>query len=115
MRFVPNPKFQQEIERQVEYRAEMVKDGEIVLHEAKAIAPVHTGAYRESLSVLIAGPKVYVRTTDFAGHMVEWGSQNNVAYAPIRRAVLAAGLRLDESQRAHIGQPGFTAVIRGVA
>lgn len=30
------------------------------------------------------------------GHLIEWGSKNNPAYAPLRRAVRAAGLRLVE-------------------
>lgn len=34
-----------------------------------------------------------LRNTDFAAHWIEWGSQNNPAYAPMRRAALSLGLR----------------------
>ena len=41
------------------------------------------------------GPRVTVHSTDFAAHIVEFGSINNVAYAPFRRAVASLGLRLE--------------------
>jgi hypothetical protein len=34
-----------------------------------------------------------VRNTDPFAHLVEWGSINNSAYAPIRRAIRTSGLR----------------------
>jgi hypothetical protein len=34
-----------------------------------------------------------VWNTDPFAHLVEWGSVNNVAYAPIRRAIRTSGLR----------------------
>jgi len=37
--------------------------------------------------------KVFLVNTDYAGHLVEWGSKNNPAHAPMRRGVRAAGLR----------------------
>lgn len=86
-----------------------------VERRAEAIAPVGpTGMYRRSITVKrvegvqfvgrladIAGgnenPARYaVATTDFAGHMVEWGSVNNAPYAVLRRAARSAGLRLRE-------------------
>lgn len=87
-----------------------------VKRRAVAIAPHGpTGMYRRSITVKslgggvplvgrlaeIAGgtenPARYaVATTDFAGHMVEWGSKNNPPYAVLRRAARAAGLKLRE-------------------
>lgn len=40
------------------------------------------------------GPKLTVYSTDFAAHIVEFGSINNPAYAPFRRACAALGLKL---------------------
>lgn len=40
-----------------------------------------------------------VYTIDIAGHLIEWGSVNNPAYAPFRRAVRSLGLRLQESPK----------------
>lgn len=37
-----------------------------------------------------------VINTDYAAHLVEFGSKNNPAHAPLRRAVRAAGLHLRE-------------------
>jgi 20S proteasome alpha/beta subunit len=42
---------------------------------------------------------VYVVNTDYAGHLYEWGSKNGPAYAPLRRAVRAAGLELTETPK----------------
>lgn len=37
--------------------------------------------------------KVVLMNIDHAGHLLEWGSINNPPHAPLRRGVLAAGLR----------------------
>lgn len=37
--------------------------------------------------------KATAYTTDLAGHLVEWGSIKNPAYAPLRRAAERLGLR----------------------
>lgn len=41
-----------------------------------------------------------VVNTDYAAHLSEWGSKNNSAHAPLRRAVQAAGLRFREDSAA---------------
>lgn len=40
------------------------------------------------------GPRLTVYSTDFAAHIVEYGSINNPAYSPFRRAAAALGLHL---------------------
>lgn len=87
-----------------------------VKRRAVAIAPRGpTGMYRDSLEVkevraaqavgrlaqLVGTTRTIfaVATTDFAGHLVEWGSKNNRPYAVLRRAARAAGLRLRESPK----------------
>ena len=44
------------------------------------------------------GDTVRILSTDPFWHLIEWGSVNNPAYAPLRRGARAAGLRLDLSQ-----------------
>lgn len=71
-----------------------------VARTTRTLAPRHSSYYRRTVQVGnddAGSPIVY--TTDIAGHLVEFGSANNPAYAPIRRAVRAAGLRLDESSK----------------
>jgi hypothetical protein len=99
MRFVANPNFQREIEREVEYRAGKVRVGEEVVQTAKGIAPVRTGAYRDSLKTRIEGPRVYVTATDFKGHWIEWGTIKQPAKAVIRRACRMVGLNVNEVAR----------------
>lgn len=51
--------------------------------------------YRSTPAVASAdGVKASAFTTDIAGHLVEFGSIKNTAYAPLRRAVVRAGLVL---------------------
>lgn len=40
------------------------------------------------------GARVTVHSTDFAAHIVEFGSANNPPYGPFRKAASALGLRL---------------------
>ncbi len=40
------------------------------------------------------GPRLTVHSTDWFAHGIEYGSINNPAYAPFRRAVAALGLKL---------------------
>ena len=90
VRFVKNPSFEREMRRDPELVAGMNRIARGVASEAKALSPHETGYFRRSLRA--AGS--IVLTNDPFGHLVEWGSKNNVAYAPLRRAVRAAGLRL---------------------
>lgn len=47
-----------------------------------------------------------VINTDFFFHLIEWGSVNNPAYAPMRRGVRRAGLRLEiDAKRDDAGAP----------
>lgn len=57
---------------------------ELVVERAKARAPYRTGAYRNSLQAAQDRGRVRAETVDPFGHLVEWGSVNNAAYAPLR-------------------------------
>jgi hypothetical protein len=93
--------------RNAEAEAELARDPAVVHElEQKAlearrkielIAPSGpTGLYKRSIVVFRDGDAVAVGSTDFAAHLIEWGSVNNAPYAPIRRGVRAAGLDLHE-------------------
>lgn len=84
-----------EIMSEPRYVAVMKANAAEVLIAAEIIAETfrRTGYYRRKLRRI--GTRVL--TLDPFGHLVEWGSANNHPYAPLRRAVLAAGLRLDEA------------------
>jgi len=63
---------------------------QVVADNAKELAPGNEGSYieAEDNEVIFDNPR-------HAWHIVEFGSVNNEAYSPLRRAVTASGLRLD--------------------
>lgn len=66
-----------------------------------AVAPVHTGAYRDSIrsrpAELVKGVwRAKVESTDPKAHLVEWGSVNNPPYRPMTAGALAMGLRVED-------------------
>lgn len=56
-----------------------------------------SGQAHRSIRVDRQGDQVRVGSVDPFWHLIEWGSVNNPAYAPLRRGARAAGLRLDLS------------------
>lgn len=67
-----------------------------IADNAAAVAPVGTGHLRESYKStpgrrIPTGVQATAYTDDIAGHMAEWGSVNNPAYAPLRRGAARAG------------------------
>lgn len=94
--FIPNPLFDVQQKVEPEYLDGLMEHAKGLADTVKSEAPVVTGTYRDSIRALRTLMSVSVGTNYFAGHIVEWGSINSPAYAPIRRGVLAAGLRLEE-------------------
>lgn len=94
-RFEPNPNFERGIERQPEFQKAMATRAAVVRRAAEELAPYATGYYRKHLrqrgSTVVAADPFW--------HLLEYGSRNNPPYAPLRRAVIEAGLRLDERLR----------------
>lgn len=89
MKYVPNPKFKRELDREPGVKRELADradDAEVVARSI-GLSLGGTGAYASS----IASPGGRLLTTDPAGHLIEWGSVNNPPYAPLRRAVQATG------------------------
>lgn len=102
MIFVEDPTFADEMARDPEVRALVRATAEDVADGARSIAPRGRGwrgrrHYADSIEVDDRpGGGARVLTTDYFGHLVEYGSVNNPAYAPLRRAVDAEGLDFDE-------------------
>lgn len=65
--------------------------------EALKIAPRKSkSGYASRFVILVAKGKVVLGNRDIAAHLIEFGSANNPAYAPLRRAALAIGVRLTD-------------------
>lgn len=98
--FIPNPGFGKELMAEEEFRAQLGKvQGQAVKTLASQLAPRgDTGKTARSFIVVDEDGEVRVGNTDPFFHLTEWGSVNNPPYAPLRRAVTAAGLRLAESE-----------------
>jgi hypothetical protein len=95
VRFVKDPTFESQLQREAEFVAAMRSITQAVADEVRLVAPKQTGYYVRH----VHARDYTVYTDDIAGHLIEWGSKNNPAYAPLRRGVRAAGLRLDEILR----------------
>lgn len=73
-------------------RAEVAVD---VVDGAKRNVHTDTGGYAKSLRVFDDDRGVGAETTDFAGHIIEYGSINNAAQSPIRKAASEAGKKFE--------------------
>lgn len=75
----------------------LVTDGaKSIADNAAAVAPIGTGHLQRSYKSTPGrrtptGVVATAYTDDVAGHMAEWGSVNNPAYAPLRRGAARAG------------------------
>lgn len=59
--------------------------------DAARIAPVDKGYYRRSFSVFDDDRGVGAETVDFAGHIIEWGSERTRPHGTLRTAAAANG------------------------
>lgn len=95
-----NRKFADQLAKSPEFQQGMRKIAEIVADSVKANAPKGgTGYYRRKVSAFQKGDVVGVKSEDHFAHLIEFGSAKNPAYAPMRRGVRAAGLRLEQSPK----------------
>jgi hypothetical protein len=94
--YVPNPGFSKEIMGEDDYMEGLKGHAEKAKTLAESFSPVRTGAYQRSFVVVEDGGNVYLANTDWKAHWIEWGSAHNTAKAPIRRGILAAGLRFKD-------------------
>lgn len=100
VRFRASPGYQERLEHSP--AAAAVLEGvarQLVKPAVEAVAPHgQTGMYHRSIRVIRNGDTVGIGSIDPFAHLVEFGSINNPAYAPLRRGIRAAGLRLDMSR-----------------
>lgn len=104
MAFVPNPDFEAELQGEPEYDDSLAEVAQGVKTHADAFAraagaPWLPRAGHEPIEVHQDEDTTAVVNTDHLGHLQEWGSKNNPPHAPLRRAVRAAGLRLEEKPK----------------
>lgn len=91
-RFKANPRFEQELERDPKVRRVLERRAEEAAKVARQIARDHreTGDLEESIQV----DGTTLLTTDFAGHIIEYGGANTPPIAPLRKAAEAVGTRV---------------------
>jgi len=91
-RFVFNPLFEAAWNVGPQGRECKQEAGEAIVAEAQAIAPVATGAYRDSLHVETDGSgDVAVVAGVWYGGLLEFGTADTPTFAPLRRGVEQAG------------------------
>jgi len=93
MRFEPNPNFEEEFERDPEYRQAITRVNHRVASSIRRASP------SEDLTKTIEAGELSVYTTSSFWHIIEYGSVNNSPYAPFRRGVLDTGLRFDHAPK----------------
>ncbi len=96
--FVPEPGFEQRLRDTPEMLRARKAVAEQVVREAEAVAPEGSGRYKRSLQAVVDGAEVRAESSDPAAHLVEFGSINNEAYAPLRRGAERVG-RWDEAPK----------------
>jgi hypothetical protein len=101
----PNPRMVAELRRQPAHRRALAEAAGVARQRAETFARAAGGPWmprkgsgsNQTIVIDTDGDTIRVINTDHAGHLLEWGSVNNPAHAPLRRGVLAAGFRLDET------------------
>lgn len=90
--FLRSPHIDEQIQSQAQYQAKMA---EIAHGVAPLSQMVMRGVGRGRVAHQIEADGASVVLTDRGGaaHIIEFGSVNNPAYAPLRRGAIAAGLR----------------------
>lgn len=83
-RFVPAPNYNEILEQASE--PGRVKAARRIVDKAKQNVDTDTGGYEKSLRVVVDSRGVVAETTDFAGHIIEWGSSRQSPQSPLRRA-----------------------------
>lgn len=97
VRFKRNRRMDEQLKARPQYGAALEQLAQPAAQAARMIAPKRTRrGYATTIRVQRAGLEVRLISTDPFAHLVEWGSANNPPYAPLRRGVRAAGLRLIE-------------------
>lgn len=96
-KFVPNPAATQLISRMPGMAGQVLARAKIIEANAKALAPVDEGAYRDSIVAEVGadakGAFARVNAWDFKALWIEFGTSDTPTFAVLRRAVEASGFR----------------------
>lgn len=106
-RFRPNPRFAEQQRRDPRFRRGLAEAVEPARRNADAMAraahapwmPKPGSGTTDVVETVTTATGVRLTIRHYDGHLVEFGSKNNPPYAPLRRGVRAAGLRLDETPK----------------
>lgn len=100
MIFRPNPTFAAEMARTPRMQRVLLEAAQAIADEGRNAVPVgddpRRGHIRDRIRATQQHGDTRTEIDDPFGHLAEWGSVNNPAYAPLRRGVEAAGLRFRE-------------------
>ena len=106
MTYVANPAFIEELMAEPQASAALEVYGKQLSDEIKAAIPVRSGIAREHYGAMTpqigrrgSFPDVELPILSSIWHLIEFGSVNNIAYAPIRRGAEAAHLQIDMAAR----------------
>jgi hypothetical protein len=75
---------------------------EEIAAEARAIAPVEEGDYRDSIEVVSADGEEYVVAKDWKAWWIEYGTVDTQTFATLRTAAKNRGLDVTEAGRGEI-------------
>lgn len=95
--FIPDPDFPQEWAESEDARRLAEDYAEAGLRHAKSIAPVRTGAYRNSLRAEVSETSTgwvgMILSDDPAAPFIEFGTERTPTFATLRRALESTGAR----------------------
>lgn len=94
--FIPNPDFEQEFLAEEATRQALAGLAEPARELAENYSPGIMRRPGRQFQVVTTEEGVFLVNTAYGGAIEEWGSRNNPPFAPLRRGVLGAGLRLEE-------------------
>lgn len=90
MTFLPNPFLEAELEKELD----VSEAAEVAAQIARAIAPVDSGEYRDSIHVESDGEQTRLVAGTDHGIYVEIGTEDTPAFHVLTRAAEAAGLEI---------------------
>jgi len=90
---------EKELSGQNGYKSSLKKVAKEAQVNAKALAPRRSGFYKDSIKVIEVDNEVYLSTDDFKGHILEYGSAQHSPQAPLKRGVMAAGLKFTKRNK----------------
>lgn len=99
MRFDLNPHLDAELDALPGTRRAKREVAKAIVDRATVAAPVDSQHYRRGLRWVDRPDVTAAAATDIASHLIEFGSMNNPAFAPLRGAARSLGLRFTAAPR----------------